>query len=264
MNRKNTFIKYSIAITFFIILLPLIVLPVWSFFGRWPWPDIVPSGFSLRAINQMFSNGKNIYLLILNSIILSFVVAILASLIGLMTARALVIYDFKFKKVFSFLSILPIIVPATAFSMGVHVIFIKFGWANTYFGVILVHLIYAIPYTINIMFDITSLVGDNLEIQAQVLGVRPLYAFFYITLPLLMPGLCSSMSMAYIISYSQYFLTLLIGGGKIETLSVIMVPFIQSGDRSLASVYSCLFILSIFIVLLFIEYFNRKINMFKE
>lgn len=264
MNKNNTFMKINTIIAILLILLPLIILPIWSFFGRWPWPNIMPSGFSTRAITQILSSGTNIYGLVLNSIILSLIVAFMASMIGMMTARALILYDFKFKKLFSFLSIMPIIVPATAFSMGIHVIFIKLGWANTYFGVILVHLIYALPYTINIMLDITSLVGDGLEIQAQVLGVKPLESFFYVTFPLLMPGIISSMSMAYIISYSQYFLTLLIGGGKVETLSVVMVPFIQSGDRSLAAIYSCLFILSIFIVFLILEYLIRKSTMLKE
>lgn len=52
----------------------------------------------------------------------------------------------------------------------------------------------------------------------------------------------SAFSMAYIVSFSQYFLTLLIGGGKVKTFTIVMVPYLQSGDRNIASVYSAVFL----------------------
>lgn len=258
MSNRNLVTRIFLYISFAFIIIPILTLPLWSLFGSWAWPDIFPSGFSLRTISYIFSSSNNIKKVLLDSFILSFFVSIIASVIGLMTARALVFYDFKLKKIISFLSMLPIIVPATAFAMGIHVVFIKLGWANCYFGVILVHLIYAVPYTINIMIDITSLIGDKLELQAHVLGVEPYKAFLHVTLPLMIPGILSSMSIAYIISFSQYFLTLLIGGGNVETLSVIMVPFIQGGDRSMASAYSLLFILSILTAFIIMEFILKK------
>lgn len=261
MNKKYVYLKVFLHLSLLFIIVPIMTLPLWSFFGRWEWPNLIPTGFSLRAIKYILSNNVILLKVIINSAILSFIVAILASIIGLMTSRALVFYDFRLKKAVSFFSMLPIIVPSTAFAMGIHVIFIKLGWANTYFGVILVQLIYSVPYTVNILLDITSLIGDKLEIQSQVLGVSPFKSFIYITLPLLLPGIISAVSMAYIISFSQYFLTLLIGGGTIETLSTMMVPFIQSGDRSMASVYAMIFIISIFGVFLILEmkYVRRKL-----
>lgn len=261
MNKKYMYLKVFLYLSLLFIIVPIMTLPLWAFFGRWEWPNLIPTGFSLRAIKHILSNNITLLKVIINSAILSFIVAILASIIGLMTSRALVFYNFRFKKAVSFFSMLPIIVPSTAFAMGIHVIFIKLGWANTYFGVILVQLIYSVPYTVNILLDITSLIGDKLEIQSQVLGVSPFQSFAYITLPLLFPGIVSAVSMAYIISFSQYFLTLLIGGGTIETLSTIMVPFIQSGDRSMASVYAMIFMISIFVVFLLLEmkYVRRKL-----
>ena len=59
--------------------------------------------------------------------------------------------------------------------------------------------------------------------------------------------------MAYIISYSQYFTTLLAGGGRIKTLALVLVPYIQSGDRALASIYSTVFVGSALIVFFLLE-----------
>lgn len=242
----------------FSIVVPLFLLPVWSFSSRWTWPHLAPEGFSLRAVEELLGPHNHVLSVLLSSMGLSFIVAVLAAVIGMMTARALVFYDFKGKSLVSFGTILPIIVPGTAFAMGIHVVFIHLGLADTFLGVILVHLIYALPYTVNIMTDLTHAVGKTLETQAQVLGVPPGKAFFYVTLPLIMPGMMSAASMGYIISFSQYFLTLMIGGGKVKTLTIVMIPFIQGGDRTIASAYALLFILSTMIVFVLIELCMKK------
>jgi putative spermidine/putrescine transport system permease protein len=125
--------------------------------------------------------------------------------------------------------------------------------ADTVIGVIIVHLIYTLPYSTNIMRDLTESIGEQLEVQAYVLGASPLKSFIYITLPLLTPGILTSISMSYIASFSQYFLTLLIGGGRVKTISVLMVPFIAKGDRSLGSAYALVFVLSTLSVFVIID-----------
>lgn len=39
---------------------------------------------------------------------------------------------------------------------------------------------------------------------------------------MLMPVMLASMSMSYIVSFSQYFITLLIGGGSVKTFAIVM------------------------------------------
>ena len=40
------------------------------------------------------------------------------------------------------------------------------------------------------------------------------------------------MSMGFVLSYSQYFTTLMVGGGRVKTIALVLVPYIQSGDRA--------------------------------
>ena len=118
---------------------------------------------------------------------------------------------------------------------------------------ILVHLIAAVPYCITIMTDVTKAVGDRYEQQAMVLGATPIRSFFEVTLPSLLPGVLSSVSMGFILSYSQYFTTLMVGGGRVKTLALVLVPYIQSGDRALSSVYSVAFVGSALLVFFLFE-----------
>ena len=87
----------------------------------------------------------------------------------------------------------------------------------------------------------------------MVLGADPWRAFFQVTLPALLPGILSSMSMGFILSYSQYFSTLLVGGGRVKTLALVLVPYIQSGDRALSAVYSVVFVGSALLVFFVFE-----------
>lgn len=241
--RKRRFTIRNVILVLFVswILLPVAVMIVWTFTERWAWPDLLPQVISLRAVKELLGRGEMLAGIFLSSILISTVVAMLSVVIGTLTARALVLYEFKGKGFMHFMAVLPFMVPATVFAMGVQVTFIKMGLNNTAAGVILVHLICSLPYAVRLITDGTAAVGEKLEEQARVLGASVLQGFVKVTLPLLIPVLLSSFSMSYIVSFSQYFLTLLIGGGRIKTFTIIMVPYLQSGDRNIACVYSLIF-----------------------
>ena len=80
------------------------------------------------------------------------------------------------------------------------------------------------------------------------------------TLPALLPGILSSMSMGFILSYSQYFTTLMVGGGRVKTIALVLVPYIQSGDRALSSVYSVAFVASALLVFFLFEAFLHSVR----
>ena len=94
----------------------------------------------------------------------------------------------------------------------------------------------------------------------MVLGAGPLKAFFQVTLPALIPGILSSMSMGFILSSSQYFTTLIIGGGRVKTIALVLVPYIQSGDRALSAIYSLVFAVSALAVFFIFEWLTHSIG----
>ena len=53
----------------------------------------------------------------------------------------------------SFFTVLPFMVPATVFAMGIQVTFIRMGLNNTVVGVIIAHLICSLPYAVRLLQD---------------------------------------------------------------------------------------------------------------
>ena len=251
--RNSRILNIILVLTALIIFLPVAVMLIWTVTGRWPWPSLLPESFTTRTVSELFKSSSGVYGILFSSIALGAIVSVLGTVIALMTSRATEIYRIKGSSIISYSSMLPLLVPGTVFAMGIQVYLIRMGLGDTLAGVVIVHLGAALPYCITIMMDMTAAVGNRLEEQAQVLGAGPSEAFFHVSLPQLMPGILSSISMAYIISYSQYFTTLLAGGGKIKTLALVMVPYIQSGDRALSSVYAVTFVGSALIVFAIFE-----------
>ena len=251
--KRQTFLNLVLLITAVSIILPIAVLLLWSVTGRWPWPNLLPESYSFRTLQELLFGSAKLSELLLSSITLGAIVAVLATVVGIMTARATEFYEFKGKGLVRMGSFLPLLVPGTVFAMGIQITLIKVGLSDTLAGVVIIHLIAAVPYCITIMTDVTRSIGQNLEEQAMVLGAGPFTAFFQVTLPALMPGILSSMSMGFILSYSQYFTTLMVGGGRVKTIALVLVPYIQSGDRSLSAAYSVAFVGSALLVFFLFE-----------
>lgn len=246
-NLKNLIINI-ILIT---LTMPLLILFIWAVASSWVFPKIIPNEFSIRGFEYILSS-ENVRILI-NSILISIAVVILTMSISIPASKAIALYDFKGKKIFELLVLSPIIIPVISVAMGIQLTFIKMGLANTVLGVIIINIIPCIPYGVKMITDVYKIIGDKYELQATMLGANKLDILRYITIPLILPGVIGASSMCFIISFSQYFLTLLIGGGRVITYTLIMFPYIQSGDRMIASIYSIVFILISLIVVFLME-----------
>jgi putative spermidine/putrescine transport system permease protein len=254
MNKKLR--KLTVNLILLSLILPLSILFIWAITSSWVFPQIIPTNFSLRGFEYIFSS-ENLKILV-NSLLISIVVVILTIIISIPAAKAIALYEFRGKNLVELLILSPIIIPMIAIAMGVQLTFIKLGIANTIIGVIIINIIPCLPYGIKIITDVYKILGNKYEIQANILGANKLDTLRYITLPLILPGIIGASSMCFIISFGQYFLTLLIGGGSVITYPLVMFPYIQSGDRTLASIYSIVFIaISLAIVILMEKSLNR-------
>lgn len=257
--------KAFVAIQLLIVFAPLSVIAAWAFASNWPWPDLLPSGFSLRGIEQVLLDGRGAgFSIMLGSVGIALACAVLTTAVAVMAARAVVCYSWRGRNAFSFALMIPFLIPATVFAMGVQVLFIKAGVARTVFGVVLAHAIVALPYACTIMIEVTRAAGTRLEDAAATLGAPPSARLVHVTLPALLPGILSSLSMSYILSFSQYFLTLLIGGGAVKTFAVTMFPYLGGGDRTVAAAYGIVFISVTLAVFLLFEWLLKRFGMREE
>ena len=250
--RRKLIIESFIVSLLFFFFFPIAILLLNSFSNQWVWPQLLPSRVGLKSFVNIFT-AEAARTALLNSICISIAVTLCTLALSLPASRALGLYDFRGKSLMELIVLSPLMIPAVVLGTGIHVFFIRIGLANSFAGIVVIHLIPCLPYGIRLLTDVYKAVGSDLELQARVLGASPLKAFLRVTLPLLMPGIISAGSFIFVVSFSQYFLTMLIGGGRIITLPMIMFPFIQSGEVTIAAALSCIFILTNFFFIILME-----------
>jgi putative spermidine/putrescine transport system permease protein len=232
-----------------LVALPFLPLLLWTFSGEWRFPDLVPTAWSLRGIEYLLEPGGKVLVATFNSLVIGVGVAVASVVVGLPAGMALGGYEWRFKGVVIFIILLPILVPPLASTMGVHLTFIRLGLADTIFGVFLVHLVPTVPYTAIILTSVFAERPGDLEEAARTLGASPWKAFRHVTLPDIAPGVAVAGLFAFLISWGQYILTLLIGGGNVVTLPMLLFSAASGNDPVLSSALALVFALPAIVAL---------------
>ncbi len=237
------------------LVLPLIPIAIWSLAKRWYFPDIVPREWSLQAWDYVFSPVSGLTSAVVTSLQIALPVTLLAVLLGVPAGRALACYKFKGKRLVELLVLAPVLVPGIAVVTGLHGIMLKLEVHNSLSGVITAHLIPALPYMILVMASTFARFDTDFEAQARTLGAGVLQTFYHVTLPALLPGIVVGAFFTFLVSWSQYILTLVIGGGRVVTLPLLLFNFVSAGRNDVAGALGVIFVLPGLIFLLFIARF---------
>ncbi|WNF36242.1 ABC transporter permease subunit [Bacillaceae bacterium IKA-2] len=250
MKKQRKMIVIVILIAVFSV--PIILLSLKSLAVGWSWGELLPSDFSLRGWSVVLNDPK-----IVAAISVTYKIAIAVILLNLLiaipTGRALAFYSFKGKGVIETILFMPILIPALAIAMGIHLTMIKLGLADQWLGVVLVHLIPTVPYSIRILRSGFERVGMKWEEQSFTLGGTTLSTFWLVMFPLLLPSLRAAIYLTYVISLSQYVLTALIGGGNVVTLAMLYYPYFSSVDDMVIASFSLMFALLPLLFIVMVE-----------
>lgn len=225
------------------LVLPFLPLAVWSVAHGWRFPDLLPQQVSGRAWTYALSDTAGV----LQSFGLTSFIAIattaLAALVGVPAGRALALYRFRGKGLVTLLLLAPAVLPGLAVAFGLHAVFLRLGLSGTVTGVILAHLVPVLPYMTLVMAAVFARFDPAYEDQARSLGAGPLQVFRHVTLPAILPGLLTGALFAFLVSWSQYLLTLAIGGGRVQTLPLVLYSFAASGRNDVTGAIALLYIL---------------------
>jgi putative spermidine/putrescine transport system permease protein len=223
-------------------VLPIVPLIVWSAAFAWRWPDLLPAAWSGRAWRYVFSPTTQVRPGLAGSVTVALLTTVVAVTIGAPAGIAIGRMTFRGKRAVELLLLAPFIVPGLVVTMGIQIVFIHLRLADTVQGVVLAHLMPALPYVIVSVAGLAANVGVHAEEQARSLGATPWQAFWHVTVPLLKPGLAVGGLFAFLVSWSQYTSTLIIGGGKVQTLPLLVYTFTRSGDNPIAAALALLFV----------------------
>ena len=221
-------------------LAPVALLLVWSFAWRWPWPAPLPNRWRASAWTDLAATG-GLGAAALRSLGIATTVAVVATGLGFVTSRS--VAEARAREALQWLLHLPFALSPVVLGVGLEYSFLRAGLAGNLVGVALAQGILAYAYAVILLSGLwTARVGAFLE-GAATLGATPRQAWTLVLLPLARPLLALCFVQTFLISWFDYALVLLIGGGRVATLTTSLYQFVQSGDLRLAAASALLLLL---------------------
>ena len=163
-----------------------------------------------------------------NSLLLGVATVVTTSVIGIAVAFLIIRYDFPYRNLFSYLTMLPMILPPLVGVLGFVFVLGRAGTINVLLhdwfgilqpvnfmygmhGVLLVETLHLFPFMTLSILDSLSKVDPSLEEAAQVVGARGWRRFRDITLPLTTPGYVSGALLVFIWTFADFVTPLVVG-----------------------------------------------------
>ncbi|PIO51770.1 polyamine ABC transporter permease [Leucobacter sp. OAMLP11] len=248
---------FSILVAVWLIAPTLVVIPL-SFTGKASFV-FPPESWSLRWYESFFSNPAWTSALG-NSLLIGLLVALLATVLGLLAALGL--RALTSKRASSTLRIgllAPMVVPGIVVAIGLYSVFLKLGLVGTLVGFVLAHTVLALPFTVIGITAGFAGFDDRLELAALSLGASRLKTFFAVTLPNIIPGLVSGALFAFVTSFDEVMLSLFIKSPYLNTLPVLMYASVtRDTDPTLAAAATVILVLITTLVIVALVLTGRK------
>jgi len=213
------------AVFFYLIFPILVIIPLsfnaQDFFTFTPeMLRLDPEGYSLKHYADFFgANGDNSWLQAFrNSIIIAPFATIIAVSLGTLAAIGLTQPHVPFKRQITALLISPMIVPLIITSAGMFFFYAQINLQGTLMGVVLAHAALGIPFVIITVTATLSSFDTSLTRAAANMGADPVTTFFKIQMPLILPGVISGGLFAFITSFDEVIVVLLVGSAGQKTL----------------------------------------------
>ena len=196
-------------------VLPLVPLLLWAAARRWSYPDVLPSSWGPEGFVAALNDGAGPAFA--TSLVLGLLTAGLAVPAGAMAAHALAVDPPPAARTITVLLLAPVFAPPFVVVMGLNVVLLR-AHVPPLFGIALILMVTAIPYTTFVMRSAYAGYDRAIEDEARTLGADPRSVLLHVRIPLLARPLSAAALLAFLVGWSDYIITLLVGGGQVVTV----------------------------------------------
>ena len=184
-------------------------------------------------------------------------VAAIATLLGACAAQALVRADVHFPAVVAGILFAPLALPPFAVALGLDVLVLRARIPSTV-AVIMLLTVAAIPYTTYLMRAAFGAYDIGYEEEARTLGASTATILWKIRIPLLAPALSGAALLAFLVGWSDYVITLLIGGGRLITVPILVASLAAgTGNDAVVAALSLTAVLPPLVLVLLLSRLRR-------
>lgn len=239
------------AFIVFLLYAPILTLVVLSFNSsrtRAKW-----GGFTLDWYRSLFAN-KDIMNALYTTLVIALLSAATATLIGTAASIGISSMKTRARTVFMGVTNIPMLNGEIVMGISLMLLFI-IGRVELGFGTILLaHITFNLPYVILSVMPKMKQTSRATYEAALDLGASPLYAFWKVTFPDIMPGVVSGFLLSFTMSLDDFVITYFTKGPGIDTLPTKIYSEVRKGIKPEMYSLSTILFVTVLLLLLLVNF----------
>ena len=243
--------KFYLALIFILLYAPILTLIVLSFNAsrtRAKW-----GGATLHWYQELFKN-EAIMSALYSTLLIALLSALIATFIGTAAAIGIQSMKRKFRTFYMGLTNIPMMNAEIVMGISLMLLFIAFRINLGFSTILIAHITFNIPYVILSVMPRLKQTNRHTYEAALDLGASPLYAFFKVIFPDILPGVLSGFMLAFTMSLDDFVITHFTKGPGIDTLSTKIYYEVRKGIKPEMYALSTLLFISVLLLLLLINF----------
>lgn len=243
-KRGSSLILYLIIIY---LLFPLVLTFFYSLFREWM--SIVPTGFSLNAYVELFSDAF-FWQSIARTLLISVIPIILCTVAVLLAMYVVVVYMPRLDKVMKVVCTIPYAIQGVILPIGVLGLYANAPepFSNRILLLISTYCIVILPYMYQgVRNNLNAIHAPRLIDAAQMLGASKFYAFWKIILPNITNGIMVSVMLSLAIIFGDFVIINTLAGNYFPTGQMYLYAVMKQSGQKASAVIMVLFVVTLFI-----------------
>ena len=220
-----------------VIFAGLATMCLWSLAGLWQFPDALPRRFGIETWVKTLPRALDP---LATTLLVATLSTALAVMLGLLFLASEDETGGQPRRWPVLLVYLPLIVPQVAFLFGLQLLFLLTGTDASLGALVCAHLVFVAPYVFLSLSDPWRAHDRRYDAIAAGLGKSRRTTMLRIRLPMLARAVLTAAAVGFAVSVGLYLPTVLIGAGRLETITTEAVALASGGNRRVIGVYTFL------------------------
>lgn len=200
---------FAVAYLLFLYI-PVLFLPIFSFndsfFVAFPL-----KGFTTKWYEQAFADADMLRALTA-SLQVGAVASIVATILGLLGAKAVTRYRMPGQALVTGTIMLPLFIPEIILGIALLILVNGLSIPLSLYSITIGHIMLCTPFAMAVLTSRLDGFDKSLEEASMDLGETPWMTFWRVTFPLVLPGIVSSLLLSFIVSFDEFLLSFFLQG----------------------------------------------------
>ena len=188
-----------------------------------------------NSFNYLLTTGSTDFFHgLANSVLFASASAFFSVLIGAFAAYGLARYEYRLGPMktndISFFIVSQRMMPPIVAVIALFVMYRWLGLLDTYFGMILIYTWYNLPLTVYLLTDFIKRIPRDVEHAAAIDGYDRVRQILLVTIPLAFPGIAAAFFLAFIFTWNDFLLALMLTFQRAKTLPVVIAAWSANMD----------------------------------